>query len=137
MTQDKTTIVKPDTDIMEKLSGASFQIEMFFKGKEYTFTRNQLPITIGRDEDKCDLVSEATTASRTHCIISISDTQIGLTDQSTNGTYIKIGRGEEILIKNSFYPLVGQGTFSLGEPIDYDSDETIHFRISSNPSISS
>lgn len=132
MTSDKTTVIKSNTDIFKQITESSHRIDIFFQGKEYSFTREQLPISIGRDAQQCNITSGASTASRLHCHIALKDNQIGIDDTSTNGTYIKIGRADTILIKNSFYPLANQGHIGLGEPIDLQSAETIHFRVSSD-----
>ncbi len=131
MSDDKTTIIKSDTDIFKKMIEAAGCIELFYKGKEYRFTREQLPLSIGRDTESCTIVSTSTMTSRVHCKIEVRESQIGITDSSTNGTYIKIGRSDSILIKNSFYPLTSQGNISLGEPIDLSLPELFHFRICS------
>lgn len=131
MSDDKTTIIKSDTDIFKKMIEAAGCIELFHRGKEYRYKRDQLPITIGRDALLCDIQCSSTMTSRSHCKIDVQDNQIGISDTSTNGTYIKIGRSDSILIKNSFYPLTSQGHISLGEPIDLGSPEILHFRICS------
>lgn len=132
MSRDKTTILNSDTDIQRKLDAMAFCIELFFRGKDYRFERNELPICLGRSAEDCDLVVESSTASRKHCYLAVQDNQIGILDESTNGTYIKIGRAESVLIKHSFYPLVSQGNISLGEPIESNTDDIIYFRISQN-----
>ncbi len=129
MTPDKTTIIQSNTDIFKQITESAYCIELFFRGRDYTFTRDALPKKIGRDPEHCALISEATTASRQHCTLEVRDNQIGIVDHSTNGTYIKIGRAETVLIKNSFYPLVSQGNIGLGATIDLESSETLHFRV--------
>ncbi len=132
MASEKTTIVQTDTDIFKQITESSHCIELFFKGDEYCYKREELPITIGRDAELNDLAISSSTSSRKHCTLEVQDNQIGINDQSTNGTYIKIGRADTILIKNSFYPLASQGHLSLGEPIDLESSEIIHFRVTSD-----
>ena len=131
MSEDKTTIINTNTDIFKKMSESTHCIELFFKGAEYHYTRDQLPISFGRDPESNSLSVDTTTASRNHCTLEVQDNQIGVQDKSTNGTYIKIGRADTILIKNSFYPLASQGRLSLGAPIDLTSEQLIHFRVSS------
>lgn len=129
MNDDKTTVIKSDTDIFKKISENASCIELFHQGKEYRYTREQLPISIGRDASMCGITCASTMTSRKHCTLEVQDNQIGIRDSSTNGTYIKIGRSDSILIKNSFYPLSSQGHISLGEPIDLSLPEILHFRI--------
>lgn len=129
MSDDKTTIINSNTDIYKQLADATHCIELFFQGKEYRYERKDLPISIGRNAEDCILFCDSSTVSRKHCILEVKDNQIGISDCSTNGTYIKIGRAETVLIKSSFYPLASQGNFSLGEPINMSSDKIFHFRV--------
>jgi len=129
VSDDKTTIIKSDTDIFQKMVASASSIEVFFKGTEYRFSRDELPVSAGRDSAACKLVCSSNMASRVHFTIDIKDNQIGVCDTSTNGTYIKMGRSDAILIKDSFYPLSSQGHISCGEAIDLNSPEIIHFRI--------
>ncbi|MFT7558880.1 MAG: hypothetical protein ACI93R_000783 [Flavobacteriales bacterium] len=128
---EQTTIVKSNTDIHRQITESFIKIELFFKGNEYHYTRETLPVSIGRDS-QCGVSVNNSTASREHCTLELRNNQVGIIDSSTNGTYIKIGRSDGILIKNSFYPLVSQGHISLGEPIDLQSPEILHFRVSAN-----
>lgn len=132
MEQDQTTVIKPNTAIFKSLTEATSCIELFFNGTEYKFKRDELPINIGRDSAQCEIIAASTTASRLHCSIEVVNHQIGIRDRSSNGTYIKIGRAETVLINNNFYPLASQGQLSLGEPGNTDSDQTIHFRVSAD-----
>lgn len=132
MSDDKTTIIKGNTDIYKKITDSSSSVELFYQGKEYRFSREKMPISIGRNPSDCTLVSTTPTTSRLHCTIEVRDNQIGINDSSSNGTYIQIGRAETVLVKNSFYPLMSQGHISLGEPIDLQSNETIHYRVSTD-----
>ena len=134
MIHDKTTVINSETEIHRQITDSLFRIELFFRGKEYRFDRDQLPIKIGRSSEECQLTSDSATVSRLHCSLLVRDNQIGLLDQSTNGTHIKIGRAESVLIKNSFYPLVSQGNISLGEPIENNTNDVIYFRICPNRS---
>lgn len=132
MSDETTRIINSETDIFKKLSEPWHCIEIFFQGKEYRYERAELPICFGRNGDECEFTVDSTTASRKHCSIDVRENQIGIQDTSTNGTYIKIGRAESVLIKNSFFPLVSQGNISLGEPIDMGSENIIYFRVSAD-----
>lgn len=132
MNEEKTTVVNSDTEIHRRLTDTSFCVELFFQGKEYQYERAELPVTIGRNADECQIVVNSVTASRQHCALVVQNNQIGLLDQSTNGTQISIGRADSVLIKNSFYPLSNQGTICLGETDKSDTKNVIYFRICPN-----
>jgi len=132
MNDETTTFVNSDTEIHQRLADASLAIELFFRGKEYTYKRQDLPVHIGRNVDECEIVVDVVTASRQHCALIVQHNQIGVLDQSTNGTQISIGRADGVLIKNSFYPLSNRGTIRLGETEKSDLNNLIHFKICQN-----
>jgi len=126
---DKTIIASFNSDIMRHVNSSATHIEVFFQGKEMSFSKDNLPIKLGRDKTSCDIVIDSNVVSRVHCIIEVRDSQIGLVDMSTNGTFIHIGRNETFLIKSTFYPLIGQGNIKLGEEIDRNETNMIYFRM--------
>ena len=125
----ETIIVQFDNDIMRNVNSSATHIEIFFRGKEMSFSKEQLPIKLWRDTAECDIVVDSSVASRIHCVVEVRENQIGLIDKSTNGTFIHIGRNETFLIKSTFYPLIGQGTIKLGEKIDKDDTNMVYFRM--------
>jgi len=126
---NKTIIANFDSEILRNVNSSATHIEIFFQGKEMSFGKDKLPIKLGRDKAVCDIFIDSGVASRVHCVIEVHDNQIGLTDKSTNGTFIHIGRNETFLIKNTFYPLIGQGNIKLGEQIDKDETNMVYFRM--------
>jgi pSer/pThr/pTyr-binding forkhead associated (FHA) protein len=129
---NKTITASFSADIMRHVNSSATHIEIYFQGKEMSFSKGDLPIKLGRDKTGCDLVIDSNVVSRVHCFIEVRDNQIGLFDTSTNGTLIHIGRYETFLIKRTFYPLIGQGNIKLGEAIDKDEKNMIYFRMVSN-----
>jgi pSer/pThr/pTyr-binding forkhead associated (FHA) protein len=128
--EPNTTIIANFTsDIMRNVNSSATHIEIFFRGKEMSFNKEQLPIKLGRDSTECDIVIDSSVASRIHCEIEVRENQIGLIDKSTNGTFIHIGRNETFLIKSTFYPLIGQGNIKLGEEIDKNDTNMVYFRM--------
>lgn len=126
---NETIIVQFDNDIMRNVNSSATHIEIFFRGKDMSFSKAQLPVKLGRDAAECDIVIDSNVASRIHCVIEVRENQIGLIDKSTNGTFIHIGRNETFLIKSTFYPLIGQGTIKLGEEIDKNDTNMVYFRM--------
>lgn len=127
--RDQTVAAVFNTEILNKLNSSATHIEIFYQGKELSFGKSDLPIKIGRDEAACDLVVDSELASRVHCSIDVKDNQIGLEDVSRNGTFLKIGRNESFVVKNKFYPLIGQGNIKLGEQFVGEESDTILFRM--------
>ncbi len=127
--KEQTIAQEFNTDVMKKMNSTASHIELFFRGKEWVFSYDELPAYIGRDDEQCQVVVSSPEVSRLHCVLEVHDNQIGITDQSTNGTFIKIGQSESFAIRNSFYPLMGQGHIKLGGPLTLDDSELIAFRM--------
>lgn len=125
---DQTVSAKYNTEIKNKINSPASHIELFYRGKEMSFSKGDLPKLIGRDERTCDIVVNTEVASRKHCAIVVQANQIGILDRSTNGTFIRVGRADAFVIKSRFYPLVGQGHMKLGGEFDIDDPDVIYFR---------
>jgi adenylate cyclase len=68
-----------------------------------------------------DLVCKARLASRTHATVEFRRGKFLLTDQSSNGTFLRTEDGENIFLRRQELPLWGAGTMALGE--EFASDE--------------
>jgi class 3 adenylate cyclase len=69
--------------------------------------------SLGREATN-DLAIKDNMASRVHCKIEYRRREFFLVDQSTNGTYVKLGADAEILLKREQLLLRGSGVISLG-----------------------
>lgn len=105
------------------------EIKLYHRGQSHSVDEQSMPFLIGRESDKCQLAIESSYASRQHCKIESVNGQIGLTDMSRNGTTVKIGGGENIVIKSMFYPLSGEGCFALNGTLNLDDPDLIHFKL--------
>ena len=103
--------------------------ELFYKGRVFKLTASDLPFSIGRDEQECDLSVDDQAVSRLHCSLTINEGQFGLQDSSTNGTALKIGNADIITLKETFYPLTGRGCFQLGKPLSQSDPTLIHYKV--------
>ena len=104
-------------------------LEIFYQGQGFKLTEEKLPFLLGRDAASCQLVIDHQKASRQHCSLVVEDGQIGLRDESSNGTSVQVGRGGSIIVKDKFYPLSGQGCIQLGRTIIPDAPDLIHFKM--------
>ena len=126
---DQTIAAQFNTEILNKVNSPATHIDIFYQGKDRSYGKHELPIKLGRDDSVCDLVVDSELASRVHCSIEVRDNQIGLMDNSTNGTFLNLGRNESFVIKRNFYPLIGKGNISLGAPFGDDDSHIIYFRM--------
>jgi len=80
----------------------------------YTDSDITTAISIGRDSN-CELTVDAKYASRSHANLEFRRGKFVLLDHSTNGTYVKLKKQDDIFIRREQLPLTGEGYISLGE----------------------
>ena len=75
-----------------------------------------------------DLLCPTRLASRSHATIEYRRGKFLLTDQSSNGTYIKTDDGEDVLLRRQELMLWGSGTIGLGEEVSlHDAGDLIRY----------
>lgn len=82
---------------------------------------------IGRGHS-CDLVIPSPQASREHCRVEFNRGKFIFSDNSANGSYVKHNQ-TELFFHQERIPLSGEGTISLGEPSDHNSDFLLKYSI--------
>lgn len=102
---------------------------LLHRGREYRLSPGDAPFVIGRDADVCDLCIASEYGSRKHCVIEYRDSKFVLHDDSTNGTYVQLGRADNVRVHNETIPLIGHGSFKPGQNFRPDDPELIHFVI--------
>ncbi len=90
------------------------RLTLSFKGQEVTVGAGRKSATLGRGEEN-DLVVQGHLISRVHARVVTSKDKFTLVDESTNGTFVQIGRGEEIFVRRDSTQLVGEGVIGLGQ----------------------
>ncbi|MFT5658807.1 MAG: adenylate cyclase [Gammaproteobacteria bacterium] len=105
------------------------------QGEKLTLTyrdkRYKIPVTatsyiIGRGKD-CELFVDGDLISRHHSKIEHRRGKFIITDQSTNGTFIKTQEGQEVFLRREELTLFGVGFISLGKEVDQSDDNVIQF----------
>ncbi|MCP4877967.1 MAG: adenylate/guanylate cyclase domain-containing protein [Gammaproteobacteria bacterium] len=81
---------------------------------------------LGRGKD-CDLLINSDLVSRYHSKIEHRRGKFVITDQSTNGTFIRTTEGQEIFLRREEFTLFGSGYISLGKKVDLEDPSVIHF----------
>lgn len=127
--EDQTIAASINTELRKRVNSTATHIDLFYRGLSYSYNKNQLPVVLGRDTERCDIQVDSNVTSRTHCTIELQDDQIGIRDTSKNGTYIKVARTEGFVVKQTFYPLLGQGAIQLGSALPNSDDNTIMFKM--------
>ena len=92
------------------------ELVLHCNGLEYTTDTEGSDLQLGRSEE-CDLVVGAELASRFHARIEIRRGNFVLTDQSTNGTYVRSDDGNTSYLRRDEMVLKGDGVISLGAQV--------------------
>ena len=118
-----------NSDLLQKIEGKFSRIELFYRGNAYRIKSADLPFYIGRDYKVCSLAVDKDVVSRIHCVVEYKDNQVGILDRSTNGTVVKVGEANSVIIRDEFYPLTGKGCLSLGEQYSSEHADMILFKV--------
>jgi adenylate cyclase len=115
---------------IQQIAKANVCITLRFNGEEHFYTDSDIntAVSIGRD-DACDLTIDATFASRSHLNLEFRRGKFVLMDHSTNGTYVKLNKQDDIFIRREELPLIGEGYISLGEDYKKENTTNIYFSV--------
>ena len=102
------------------------RLRLRFDDRELVVDQRASSIAIGRAEEN-DVVVKGRLSSRLHARIVIGRSNFVLIDQSTNGTFVQTGDGEQFFIRPDIRQLKGQGMIGLGCLPERGSPHTIHF----------
>ncbi|WP_027329006.1 adenylate/guanylate cyclase domain-containing protein [Marinimicrobium agarilyticum] len=120
------TTVMSIEEIAGKMSG--YQLSLTLGELTLTIHPEQTPYIIGRDPASSNLHIRSGLASRDHCHILFRRGKFVLVDHSTNGTYVSGPEQPEIYLRREEFPLLGEGTISIGQPAERAGEWLIHYR---------
>ena len=123
-TDTETTMVPVIVGYSDSARG--MRLRLRFDDRELVVDERPSSITIGRAEEN-DVVVNGHLSSRLHARIVIGRSSFALVDQSTNGTFVQSGDGEDVFIHHDILQLKGQGMIGLGCLPEQGSQHTIHF----------
>ena len=101
-------------------------LTLTYADNKYDIPTTTVSYILGRGKD-CELLVEGDLISRHHTKIEHRRGKFILTDQSTNGTFVKTKEGQEIFLRREEWTLYGSGFISLGKRVDGSDSELIHF----------
>lgn len=89
-------------------------ISLEFQGEKFEINLTVQKFTFGRSSG-CDLSIDGGLTSRLHAMITIKRGKFVFSDQSTNGSFIKLENGQEVFLRREELTIFGTGQISLGE----------------------
>ncbi len=104
------------------------ELVLRYRGRSIKVNKECKSVVLGRDES-CDLVVQNELASRLHIHIEFRSGKFIITDQSTNGTYVRFNDGNVAHITREEIFLQGSGSISLGQSFADNPDDVIGFSI--------
>lgn len=124
-TEDVTSML-PSIAVNGRDARGPRRLRLSVQNQEVVLDEQHTQVAIGRADDN-DIVIRGNLISRLHARIEFSRNRFTLTDQSTNGTFVKISGEEEAFVRRDSMPIKGEGLIGLGRIPDRDSPLTIHF----------
>jgi adenylate cyclase len=124
-TEDVTSML-PSIALNGREARRPRRLRLSVQSTEVVLDEQRTHVAIGRADDN-DIVIRGNLISRLHARIEFSRNRFTLTDQSTNGTFVKISGEEEAFVRRDSMPIKGEGLIGLGRIPDRDSPLTIHF----------
>jgi adenylate cyclase len=97
-----------------------------YEGNRHSIPNTTTSFILGRGSD-CGLIIKGELISRHHSKIEHRRGKFVVTDQSTNGTFVKTLEGPEVFLRREELALFGSGYISLGKEVDYADEYLIHF----------
>ncbi|MGI9258069.1 MAG: adenylate/guanylate cyclase domain-containing protein [Gammaproteobacteria bacterium] len=122
---DEATSMLPTVGFGQSTS-RNKRVRLKFKNQEVTVGEGRKSATLGRAEDN-DLVVKGNLISRVHARIEKSKDKFTLVDESTNGTFVLAGSGEEIFVRRDSTQLSGEGVIGLGRVAQPGTSSAVHY----------
>ncbi len=106
------------------------EMTLRYRNESFKINKERRSVALGRGE-LCDVVVQNDFASRLHMYIELRFGKFIISDQSTNGTYIRFDNGNVVHITREEIPLLGNGALSLGQSFAEMPTDVVEFTISS------
>jgi hypothetical protein len=113
-------------EIAPRASTDFHRLRLTYRGHAIVCSRENESIVVGR-ERSCALVVTDLTVSRRHCTITLRDRRFVLQDHSTNGTYVAVEGGAEILAQSEEVILGSRGRIGFGRPPEAGSAAVVEY----------
>jgi len=109
-------------------TGADRALALRWRDRTVTLRQDSPGLTMGRGSDS-DVQIESALVSRHHARLDFRHTNFMLTDQSTNGTFVRMENDEEVFLHHEQIVLRGNGVISLGRRTGSGGGKLIYFTV--------
>lgn len=124
--QDDMMSTRIMTPASRKSPDGMDELILSYRGQSCQINKEHRTAMMGRG-DVCDIVVEGNLASRQHAAIEFRSGKFIISDQSTNGTYVRFADGHVVHITREEMILQGQGSISLGEVYSGNAGSMVEF----------
>ncbi|MDH4285726.1 MAG: adenylate/guanylate cyclase domain-containing protein [Gallionellaceae bacterium] len=111
---------------------SAYELTLHYRDNTLKINEQCKSAVLGRD-DACDITARTEFASRQHARINFRFGKLVISDQSTNGTYIRFSDGHIVHLTREDMVLRGSGTISLGQSYSDNPSELIEFAVDAVP----
>ncbi len=101
-------------------------LNLTYKSKTMKLDADSETINLGRGNN-CELIISGDLISRFHATIAFRRGKFVLTDQSTNGTFVRSLDGQNYFLRQDELTLFGSGVISLGKNVDKSGDNLLYY----------
>lgn len=106
------------------------RLEVKYQERHLVLELDELPLVVGRDPSVATLPVKTGVASRDHFHIDFRRGKFVLTDNSTNGTWVRFeGQAEAVYLRRESLPLTRPGTIGVGKAISEDDPHLVRFQV--------
>ncbi|MBI5900992.1 MAG: adenylate/guanylate cyclase domain-containing protein [Rhodocyclales bacterium] len=99
-----------------------------FRGQTWRIDEAQPEVVIGRDQS-CAVVVDVATASRRHASVILRKQKIVIEDHSSNGTFVRLQNGQELLLRREDLVIAGAVLVGLGASLTAEGQEPLTISI--------
>jgi len=101
-------------------------LTLTYEARPYVIPADTTSYILGRGKD-CELIIKGDLISRHHSRIEHRRGKFILTDQSTNGTFLRTAEGQDIFLRREEFTVFGSGYISLGKKVSPGDPHLIEF----------
>jgi class 3 adenylate cyclase len=120
--QDQGQTIFADNSAEDESPGN--QATVSYRGREWKVNGDCPSLGIGRDAMR-EVVVDVVTASRHHATVLLRERKIVIEDHSSNGTFVRLQNGQELLLRREELVLAGRVLVGLGASLAMETQDPL------------